>query len=62
MADESKAEFIARLEAATEDDVVAALDGAYVELPLKTPIEALQFFSRMIWKFTGELDDEGGGD
>lgn len=42
------------LRAATEDDVKRALAGAYVELPIASPDELLEFFQRMLDVLTGE--------
>lgn len=52
MTDETIA--LSSLRDATEDDVVKALDGAYVELPITTPAAALEFFNRMVDVLTGE--------
>jgi hypothetical protein len=48
--------FIEALRAATEDDVAAALDGAYVETPLSHSADLLEFFNRMLDVLTGESD------
>lgn len=50
---------IERLRMATEDDVEAALDSAYVSLPLTDTAQALEFFNRMLDVLTG--DDEASG-
>ncbi|WP_068093397.1 hypothetical protein [Novosphingobium rosa] len=42
------------LRAATEDDVTAALDRAWVELPITTPAEALELFNVMLDHLTSE--------
>jgi hypothetical protein len=39
--------FLSGLRSATESDVAAAFDGAYVKLPLATEAEALEFFNCM---------------
>lgn len=38
----------------TEDDVNAALDGAYVSLPITTPAELLEAFNRILDVRLGE--------
>lgn len=45
---------VSSLREATEDDVIAALDGAYVELPITTPAAALELFNRMLDRLAGE--------
>ena len=44
------------LRKATEDDVLKALDGAYIEPPLSKPDELLEFFNRMLDTLAGEDD------
>lgn len=41
----------------TEDDVIAALEGAYVSLPIETPAELLEAFNRILDAKLGEADD-----
>lgn len=43
-----------KLRTATEDDVTAALKDSYAELPLSTPVDALEFFNRMLDQMLGE--------
>lgn len=45
---------LARLRAATEGDVNAALADAYVSVPLTTAVEMLEFFNRMLDVLAGE--------
>lgn len=40
----------------TEDDVEAALEGAYVSLPLKTPAEVVEAVKRIVEHFYGEVE------
>lgn len=49
----------AQLRGATEDDVEAALAGSYVEDVLADTERAalLEFYNRMLDRFTGERDD-----
>jgi hypothetical protein len=47
---------LADLRAATEDDVVRALDGAYCQ-PHCSPAELLELFNRMLDVLVGEDDD-----
>jgi len=44
------------LRAATEDDVLNALDRAYIELPITTAADALELFNVMLDELTGEAD------
>jgi hypothetical protein len=46
-----------RLRQATEDDVGAALVTRCVDLPLTTPVEALEFFNCMLDQLLGPVDD-----
>jgi hypothetical protein len=48
--------FIELLRGADEDDIAAALDGAYIELPNNTHVEALELFNCMLDVLTGERD------
>jgi hypothetical protein len=48
--------FIELLRGADEHDIFAALDGAYIELPIKTPVEALEPFNCVLDILTGERD------
>jgi hypothetical protein len=52
-------ELVARLRAADEDDVEAALEGSYVEDVFAGVERAalLEFFFRMIGRLVGESDD-----
>jgi len=55
MITEDEEERVARLlRAATEDDVVDALQESYVRLPLMDRAQALEFFNRMIDVMLGE--------
>ena len=55
MISEDEEERVARLlRAATEDDVVDALQESYVRLPLMDRAQALEFFNRMIDVMLGE--------
>lgn len=45
------------LRTTTEDDVIAALEGAYVGLPITTPAELLEAFNRILDAKLGEVDD-----
>jgi hypothetical protein len=49
-------EFLAYIRGATENDIEAALEDAYVELPLTTPVQALEMFNRMLDVLTGDSD------
>jgi hypothetical protein len=49
-------ELLTALRAATENDVEAALAGAYIALPITSPVEALELFNRMLDVLTGESD------
>lgn len=44
------------LRSATEDDVLRALDGAYISPPLSEPAELLEFFNRMVDVMLGETE------
>jgi hypothetical protein len=48
--------FIELLRGADEDDIAAALDGAYIELPIKTHVEAMELFNCELDILTGERD------
>lgn len=45
-----------RIRDATEDDVTASLEGAYVSLPLTTPTEVLQAVQRLVDHLYGDLE------
>lgn len=47
---------LTRLRKATEDDVTAALEGSYVQLPLTKPDEVLEAFQRLIDHLYGEVE------
>lgn len=47
------------LRTATEDDVTAALDGAYVSLPITTPAQLLEAFNLVIDQMLGETAGDG---
>jgi hypothetical protein len=49
-------ELLTALRAATETDVEAALEGAYIALPITSPVEALELFNRMLDVLAGESD------
>lgn len=45
-----------RLRNATEDDVIAALDGAYVAFPLTDPAQVLETLQKLIDHLCGEVE------
>lgn len=47
---------LTRLRNATEDDVTAALEGSYVQLPLTKPDEVLEAFKRIVGTSMGRLN------
>jgi hypothetical protein len=49
-------EILKRLRAATENEVLKALDGASVALPITTPYEGLELYNRMIDLVTGDRE------
>lgn len=54
--------FLARLRAATEDDIENALEHAYIKLPITTPVEALELWNVMLDELTGERDQANAMD
>jgi hypothetical protein len=55
-------ELLAKLRAATENEVNQALEGADIALPISTPYEAIELFNRIIDVVTGERDDADAAD
>lgn len=49
---------LAKLRAATEDDVAEALDDGLLALPIDSAAEMLEFYNRMIDLLVGELPDD----
>lgn len=55
-------EFVAALRAADENDVIDALDEAYIQLPITSHVEALELFNCMLDVLTGERDEAKAAD
>jgi hypothetical protein len=48
-----------RLRSASEDDVLAAIEDAYVSLPITTPAQLLEAFNLVIDQMLGETAGDG---
>lgn len=55
-------ELVRPLRAATENEVVTALEGAKISLPLTTPYEALEFFNRMVDVLSAQREKDEAAD
>lgn len=52
-------DLLARLRAIDEETMQRALDGAYVEFPIKDAAEFLELFNRVVGEIAGHWDGDG---